>query len=78
MEDKQPSFQIKLVVKPNGSVRTSLETENGNTPVQGLIFYYKLEPEIVKFRKLVQRAISAHYGQGKTHTGNQNNQIHGE
>jgi hypothetical protein len=78
MEDKQPTFQIKLVVKPNGSVRTALETEDGKTPVQGLIFYYKLEPEIVKFKKLVQRAISAHYGQGKKHTGDQSGQIRGE
>lgn len=58
---EQQAFRIKVLVNPDGSVKTSLESEHGETPVLGLIFYHRLEPEILKFKKSVQKAISAYY-----------------
>jgi len=62
MEKQHPAFKIKLLIEPDGSVKTSLQAENDGTPIHGLIFFHHLEPEILKFKKSVQRAISAYYG----------------
>ena len=60
------NFQIKILVFPNGNVKTSLEVDRGEpTPIRGLALYSKLEPEILKFKSAVMRTISAQPQKGK-------------
>jgi hypothetical protein len=66
---EHPAFRIRVLVNPDGEIRTTVESEHGETPVQGLIFYHRLEPAILKFKKSIKRAISAYYGQGNKTKG---------
>ena len=60
---KRPApFKINIGITPRGEIDPSIQADQGNRiPLEAYELYHKLEPEILRFKKSIHKAISAYY-----------------